>query len=126
MISSATCLPVVACQCRPGVRAWKSTGSASSAHRAAPSLAARACAKCSPAVTIVVLLPRSWLVAALTTPDDGVFHVIRTWGNCPIFTGWSFACGNVGAHDEAWQPGPTGPAHGADREQRGESADQLR
>ena len=34
--------------------------------------------------------------------------MIRTWGNCPIFTGWSLAGGNVSAHDEGMAAGPTG------------------
>jgi hypothetical protein len=61
----------------------------------------------------MVLPPRSWLVAALTSPDDGVLPAIRAWGNCLIFTGrrhgaaagtgagqTRLACGNPSAHDE--------------------------
>src|SRR5258707_5095441 len=56
MISSTTCPGVAACQCLPGVRAWKSMLSASSARSAASSLTARACAKRSPMAPMVAMM----------------------------------------------------------------------
>src|SRR3984893_7759603 len=53
MTSPTAWRPVSACQWRPGVRAWKSTGSASSAPSAPESLTASARAKRSPAVATV-------------------------------------------------------------------------
>ena len=49
--STATSVPVSAVKCRPGVSAWKSTASDSTARRAAASLAAIARANASPALS---------------------------------------------------------------------------
>src|SRR6478736_5498429 len=58
MMSSTALSGVDACQCRPGVNAWKSTGSANNVRIPSWSFTASACANCSPSVVcIVVHLP---------------------------------------------------------------------